>query len=212
MEYPTVESSTELLNLDNLPSALREAIVRQTITIGEVLYRQGDPARYIYALEMGRIKLVHYTADGKTVTFQVIEAGESLGEPALFSEVYHCDAIAEVRSRVIAYPKPLLLNALDDHPHLAHDMIKQLIVKMKGLKLRLELREIRSAHDRVLQYLRYMAQPDQTTINFDRPLKSVAADIGLTPEAFYRTLARLEKEGIITRIKRQITLHQAPAT
>jgi DNA-binding Lrp family transcriptional regulator len=40
----------------------------------------------------------------------------------------------------------------------------------------------------------------------EQPLKSIAADLGISPEAFSRTLAQLENDGIIAREKRKITL------
>ena len=38
----------------------------------------------------------------------------------------------------------------------------------------------------------------------------LATEIGLTHEALYRTLARLEREGVIARTKDRITLRKAP--
>ncbi|HEY9845875.1 MAG TPA: helix-turn-helix domain-containing protein, partial [Candidatus Caenarcaniphilales bacterium] len=107
------------------------------------------------------------------------------------------------------YPKQPLLRALRDCPDLAEDFLERLVKKSQSLKARLELRSIRSARNRVLHYLLVEAQPGATTLNFDRPLKDVAGDLGLTPEVLYRTLARLEREGMITRSNQQITLHPA---
>lgn len=49
------------------------------------------------------------------------------------------------------------------------------------------------------------------TVIFDRPLKDIAAEIGLTHEAFYRALAALEADGAIRRARRRITLTQRAA-
>ena len=46
--------------------------------------------------------------------------------------------------------------------------------------------------------------------NFSAPLKDIAAEIGLTHEAFYRALAALEADGAIRRARRRIALvHRA---
>ena len=58
--------------------------------------------------------------------------------------------------------------------------------------------------ERILQYLLVMAPPGRATIVVDRPLKSIADDLGLTHESFYRTLAQLAKELIIIRKKGSI--------
>ena len=43
-------------------------------------------------------------------------------------------------------------------------------------------------------------------ITFTRPLKDIAADIGLTHEVFYRTLSDLERSGKISRDNRTIAI------
>jgi len=190
---------------------LRAAIAYRNLVAGQVLFCQRDQALAIFVVEIGRFRLVRYTSEGNLVVLQVARAGESFGESALFSEVYNCDAVAEIPSRVIVYPKQLLLQVLRDQPDLVEDFISRFVRKSQSLKTSLELRSIRSARERVLQYLLMTAQPGETTVNFDRPFKDIASELGLSPEVLYRTLAQLERDGIITRNRGQITLC-TPAT
>jgi CRP/FNR family transcriptional regulator, dissimilatory nitrate respiration regulator len=202
----------DLLILDTLPSELRDAITYRDLAKGENLFQQGEEASAFFVVEAGRVKLVRYTSGDKEVTFQVAIPGDSLAEIALFSETHPCAAVASMASRVIVYPKEHLLSALRNNPDLAEDFMAILVRKIQGLKVRLELRDIRAAHKRLLRYLRYQGQPgEQNIINFDRPLKDIAADMGLTPETLSRALARLEQEGMITRTRLQITLQNSPA-
>lgn len=202
----------DLLTLNSLPEELRNAVVHHDLSTGETLFQQGDPASSFFIVETGRIKLVRYTSDDKVVTFQVAEQGNSLGEIALFSEIYPCSAVAEVASRAIAYPKEPLLSTIRSNPELAEDFMAMLVQKIQDLKLRIELRDIRAAHERLLRYLRYLAQSnEQSIVNVDRPFKEIAADLGLTPETLSRALARLEREGKIARTRLQITLEKSSA-
>lgn len=201
----------ELSQPDSLPPALQTAITYTDLAVGQLLFSQSDRAQAIFVVEMGRLRLERSTQEGKTIVFQVARGGETFAESALFVDSYGCDAVAEVRSRVIAYPTQSLRAALREHPDLAENFIEQLVKKTHSLKSSLELRSIRSARDRVLHYLQARAQPNETVVNFDRPLKYVAGDLGLTPEGFYRTLARLEREGVIARAKQQITLRSSAA-
>ena len=202
----------DLLTLDSLPGQLRNAITHRDLARGENLFQQGEETYAFFIVETGRVKLVRYTTEDKVVTFQVAEPGESLAEIALFSDTYSCTAVAEVASRVIVYPKQLLLSALCDNPDLAEDFMAMLVRKIQALKVRLELRDIRAAHERLLRYLRYQVLPgEQNIVNFDRPLKDIAVELGLTPETLSRALSRLEQEGMITRTRLQITLQNSPA-
>jgi CRP/FNR family transcriptional regulator, dissimilatory nitrate respiration regulator len=201
----------DLLTLNTLPVELQSAIVHRDLAAGENLFVQGDRASSFFVVETGRVKLVRYTTGGKEVTLQIAGSGDGMAEIALFSGTYPCSAVAQVNSRVIVYPKQLLLSAIRNNPDLAEDFMAMLVRKIQDLKIRVELRDIRAAHERLLRYLRYQTQSnEQTVVTFNRPLKDIAADLGLTPETLSRALARLEQEGMITRTHLQITL-QTPA-
>lgn len=201
----------DLLTLDTLPVELRNAIVHRDLAAGENLFQQGDLALSFFVVETGRVRLVRYTSGDKEVTLQIAGSGEGVAEIALFSETYLCTAVAEVNSRVIVYPKEFLLSAIRNNPDLAEDFMAMLVGKIQDLKIRVELRDIRAAHERLLRYLRYQAQSGQTVVNFDRPLKDIAVDLGLTPETLSRALTRLERDGMITRTRLSITLQNSPA-
>ena len=70
----------------------------------------------------------------------------------------------------------------------------------------MELRNIRSARDRVLQYLRLRAGSHGRSIPVEGQLQDIAAEIGITREALYRTLAALETQGLLTRTETAILL------
>jgi CRP/FNR family transcriptional regulator, dissimilatory nitrate respiration regulator len=202
----------DLVTLATLPDELRQSITVRELQPGQVLFHQGDPAVAFFFVQSGRIKLLHSIDRQETVTFQVAGTGDSIAEIALFTDTYPDTAIADIRSQVIVYPKRLLSAALHDYPELAEDFMMRLVQKIQSLQQQLGLRNIRAAHDRVLRYLRYLAQrEDQTVVRFDRPLKDIATELGLTPETLSRALARLEQEGTISRQNQVITLHNSTA-
>lgn len=189
-----------LLTIDSLPSLLQNAIVSYSLVAGQRLFWQGDRSRNFLLIASGRIKLVRYTIEGRTVVLQVVRSGESLGENTLLSDVYSYTAIAEVASQVISYPPPLLREALDEYPDLAEDFRDRLLRKIQSIEVRLELLQIRAAHQRLLQYLYYKAASSSNeVVDLDQPLKEVAAELNLAPRTLSRALAILEREGRITR-------------
>ena len=197
----------DLTDIDRLPEALKDKITVLNITAGEALFTQEDEAGVFYVVVSGRIKLIRYLDNGKISTLEIVRPTETLAEIALFAEIYPCTAIAEIDSEVIVYPKEELLNVLQTYPDLTRDFMSMLVKKIEYLKFRLELRDIRIAHERVLHYLRHLVNyPEETTIVLDRPLKDVASDLGFTPETLSRALIRLEIDGAIARQDRIITL------
>ena len=187
----TVDVGTAAALFDVLP-------VPRSLTAGAALFRQGDPSFGIFLLISGRICLQRITLDGATVSIHLARPRELFAEASLFSERYHCDAIAEVESDVWIYPKEQLSRNLRANPEAVWSFAQVLARRLQELRLRYELKQIRSATERVLQLLRMRCDQDGV---FSTPgsLKEVAADVGLTHEAFYRALAALEKQGRITR-------------
>ena len=78
---------------DSLPLELRQEAKDRELVPGQVLFHYQDTARYIFALKEGRIRMVRYTCEGNLVIFQIVRAGESFAESALFTETYQCNAV-----------------------------------------------------------------------------------------------------------------------
>jgi CRP-like cAMP-binding protein len=196
----------DAFSLDKAPKSLRLQLRRRTLAAGATLFRQGDPAVAIYVIEQGRVAMVRHTPEGRRVTLFTAGPGESFAEAALFSDVYHCDAVAEVAARVTVVPKSAFRNHLARRPRFADLLMARLAHQVQDLRLRLELRDIRSARERVWQALLLSTGTTGRTVTFDRPLKVVAGEIGLTHEAFYRALASLARAGRIRHRGRRIDL------
>lgn len=200
----------KLLSLDSLPTNLRDGILIRHLVTGQKLFQPGDSAKSFFIVETGRFKRIRYIDTSNIVNLEFAQAGDSLGDRSLFSEVYDTSAIALVDSTVIVYPKPILLSSLREYPDLAADFMAILVKKIKSLQVNLELRNIHLSHQRLLQYLRYSASAENKTIvKVDRPYQEIALELGFTPETLSRALLRLEKEGAIDRQPNQIILHDA---
>ena len=192
------------LKLDDLPADLRQSSSAKFLSKGEILLQQGDMARFIYLVQSGQMRLVSFV-NQQMVTHYFVKVGELLGESALYISHYACTAIAETASEVITIPADDFAAALKIYPELSERYLAHLTQRFYAVKSLLELRSIYSSRDRVLRYLRPRLAPDQVTITLDKPLQAIASELGLTPEALSRTLARLEAEGVLTRQRRAIT-------
>jgi CRP-like cAMP-binding protein len=194
---------------DGLPSSL-EAVSRvQELPAGKALFRQGDPASAICRVESGRLRLIRRTVDDHLVILHTARRGEFFAEAALFADGYHCDAVAAAPSGVRIYPKAKLMEALRNDPALAEAFMARLARQLQELRARMELRNIRSARERVLQYLRLRAGIHGRSIAIEGQLQDIAAEIGMTREALYRTLAALETEGRLIRTETDILLEKS---
>jgi CRP/FNR family transcriptional regulator, dissimilatory nitrate respiration regulator len=189
---------------DALPPSLEAGSVVRLLAPGELLFRQGDRAAAIYKVESGRLRLIRRTIDDHLVILHTARQGQFFAEASLFAEAYHCDAVAAVQSRVRVYPKAMVMDALRTDPALAEAFMARLAHQLQELRARMELRNIRSARERVLQYLRLRVH--NRSIAVEGQLQDIAAEIGITREALYRTFAALEAEGCLTRTETTILL------
>lgn len=194
--------------LDWLPPAIKQRIATHALVAGEALFRQGDAAAALFLVVEGRLRLVRQTVDHRKVVIHTARAGDLFAEAALFSSTYHCDAVADVPSKVRIFPKRHVLEAVRSDPKLAEKFMALLAREVQALRTRLEQRNIRSARDRVLQHLALAAGHDGRTVRLAGTLMDLAAEIGLSHEALYRTLSALEIDGLLTRTAQALILQK----
>lgn len=191
---------------DWIPAAVRAAAIDRKLKAGEVLFRLGSKTVGLCEVISGRVRLVRVDRSGHEIVLHVAGPGETLAEASLFSAQYHCDAIASTNATVRLYPKQELLAAFEENPKAAQAFSSTLARLVMNLRTRIEQRNIRSARDRVRHFLALNAGSDGRTVELRGTLKDLAAELGLTHEALYRTLAGLERSGEISRKGGKITL------
>ncbi|MBE9013130.1 Crp/Fnr family transcriptional regulator [Pseudanabaenaceae cyanobacterium LEGE 13415] len=196
--------------IEQLSTELQTLLNWQTVPQGQVIFREGEPADLLYFLDSGQVRLLHYTSAGKAVDHYRIEAGEFFSEVVLFLDNYACTAIAERRSRIAAIPTTAFLAELRRNSELSARSMSQMARRLHITKIVLELRSLRSARERVLRYLQNMiplvGEPERSQIQLTRSFRSIAGDLGISPEVFSRTLRQLQEEGVIDRVNRTIVL------
>ena len=182
-----------------IPPSVRKASIERTLQAGQTLFRMGSRTRGLYELVNGNVRLVRVDSTGREAVLFVASPGDTLAEASLFSARYHCDAIASTSAIVRLYPKLAILAEFERDPKAAQAFMAMLARQVMSLRARLQLLNIRSARDRVRDYIVLNAGPDGQTVSLSGTLKDLAADLGLTHEALYRTLASMTSRGEIER-------------
>jgi CRP-like cAMP-binding protein len=190
-------------------SELQKFLSSKTLHLktGEHLFTQGDSVKNIYCVKKGRIKLVRDTVEGTPILVHMAYAEESIAEASLFSKNYHCSALAGTNTEVAVYSKDELLRILQEKPESMMNLLRQLTTQVRDLRMLSEIKSIYNAKEKVLAYLDTELHGDNES---DLPLKDIAQKIGMSHEAFYRTLKALENDGKIKRNKGQISKHTKP--
>src|SRR6516164_11175119 len=184
---------------DWLTSTIYASAVERALKAGQTLFRTGARTVGLYQIVKGKVRLARLDRSGREAVLQAAGPGEMFAEASLFSSTYHCDAIATTDAIVRLYPKAILIEELERDPKIARAFAAMLAHQVMTLRTRLEQRNIRSARDRVRHYLAVNADPSGRAVRLSTTLKDIAAELGLTHEAVYRTLAEMSADGEIER-------------
>jgi len=187
------------------PKIADVAPIVHRVAAGTAMFRQGDATFGICRLVAGQIRLLRVTPDGTEVPMHTVRPGELFAEASIFSRHYHCDAVATKQSEVLVYPKAEVTRQLRTKSEALWEFAAELAHRLQSLRTQMEVRQIRSAPERVLQSL-HLRCDSSGRWKQDGTLKQFAEEIGLTHEALYRALAKLERDGRITRGTAEIRL------
>ncbi|RLL51743.1 Crp/Fnr family transcriptional regulator [Mariprofundus sp. EBB-1] len=165
---------------------------------GEHLFLQGDQVEYFCFLKTGKIKLIRHTVEGGQALIHVALAGETFAEASLFSNAFHCSAIAVSASEIMRYKKSDLLSYLEQKPAAMKGLLRMFAQQVRDLRTVNEIKNIRSAKERIVTFVSNEMNEDNE-LCLSMPLKDVAYKIGMTHETFYRELKKLEQAGVLQR-------------
>lgn len=156
------------------------------LATGKYLFRQGDAVRALHHVLEGEVHLVRLQSGGEQLILQRARSGAILAEASLFSDRYHCDAIAVMPTRTLAIDKSAMRAALDGCPKLAAGWAAYLAHEVQKTRLRAEILSLRTVADRLDAWI--AANDGRLPIKGE--WKTVAAEIGTSSEALYRERAR----------------------
>jgi len=90
-----------------------KAVAQKSFAKGEHLFHRDDPVRTLFLITGGCVNLVCYQVDGNPALLQRSTAGTVLAEASLFSDRYHCDAVAATATDAMLVPVAEVLRLLE---------------------------------------------------------------------------------------------------
>jgi CRP-like cAMP-binding protein len=191
---------------DWLPAGKKISGIERKLAAGQMLFDQGDAAIGLYEVVSGQVKQVRIDPGGREMVVGIAGPGEMIAEGSLFSQTHDCAAVALTNAVVRLYRNGSLLAELERNPRVALAFMAMLVKQILNLRVRLERRSIHSARDRVRHYLAAHVGGKERTVALPSTLKDLAAELGLTHEALYRTLSEMSAKGEIARQNGKIRL------
>lgn len=158
---------------------------------GAHLFHQGDEVRVGHVVREGAVHLIRHQVDGSAIVLHRAEAGMLVAEASLFSPRYHCDAVAVGPTRTATIPKHVFIDSLATEPGFAGVFAAHLAHEVQNARLRAEILSLRTVAERLDAWIAW----SRDGLPPRGAWKDVAVQIGTSPEALYRELARRRKKG-----------------
>jgi len=181
------------------PTALRASATCVSYAAGATIFRTGGATHSVFFVNSGAVRLVRYGRAGEEVMLHDARAGEFFAEASLDSARYHCDAIANEPSELLRVPASALRDLLDADREFARQWVALLARQLRAVRTRVERLSLKSAAERIRHLLVSEGRGTLCEVVLNGTLKDLARDLSLTHEVLYRTLAAMERQGVIER-------------
>ncbi|MGV8863502.1 MAG: Crp/Fnr family transcriptional regulator [Pseudomonas sp.] len=190
-----------------IPETLRVSARRVDTDTRETLFLIGDPIRHVYLVISGEARLVRLGRNGLEVVLQHSRGG-FIAEASLDSRAYHCDAIATESTTLLLFPVVAFRAALEDVPAFRKAWQSELSKEIQKLRAQCERLCLHSATDRITHYIE--SEDSDGAVTLCQSRKSWAKDLGLTHEALYRALRRMQNDGCLKVEGNHLTIKPWP--
>jgi CRP/FNR family transcriptional regulator, dissimilatory nitrate respiration regulator len=171
---------------------------------GQTVFRAGDAEHGLFLIRKGQVKVSILAANGSERVIDLVSQGGIFGDDGLFSSsLNRLNAVLLSAGELVEIPRKAIMECLDDCPGLAASLLRHMSTKLCHLVGELEKCCLRSARQRVIDYLLMLAkeqQPDtasEPSIRLPASKGITASLLDITPETFSRELRRLISMGLI---------------
>ncbi len=200
-------SQLEPAQLDTLLQKTHSAVLKE----GQVLFEQQRPAKELFMLESGQVKLARMSPDGHEKVIDLIDPGNTFAEAIMFSGVcvYPVTATALCTSEILCFDTAAYTRILSISTDACFGVMAQMSCRLHWYIGELDRLTLHNATFRVIAYLLdQIPSTDLGTseVNLNAAKHIIASRLSITPETLSRTLSKLSRDGLIDINEHSVTL------
>lgn len=189
------------------PDGLRLAARPMDMGKGQAIFRFGDEVDAVYRVLEGEVCLTRFSPEGAEIVLHRAREGDFFAEASLLATHYHCDAICSRSGRCLRLPADALRHRLANDPDFALEWVATLSRSLRRQRAAQERLCLKSLRMRVIHYI--VDRGEEGKVELDQPVIRWATELGASHEALYRTLAEMEREGLLHRQGQTLTLSRS---
>jgi CRP/FNR family transcriptional regulator len=198
VEASFLHKSLYFANLnDEELNLIQQLIFEKELQRGDLIALEGEPARALYFVFSGAVKIFKTSADGKEQILNIARPGESFNDVPVFDGAPNPFS-AQAMGQVIVYgiEKRDLAIILRDHPQVALNIINVLAARVRQLTSLVEDLSFRPVIRRVAKILLEYSRGDSGSAQ-QLTQQEMAALAGTAREVVARSLKGLESKGVL---------------
>jgi CRP/FNR family transcriptional regulator len=188
---------------DDIVRGCYHLFVQRTYPKRAVLFEQGDPARTVFLVKSGQVKISRVTADGKEITLAILGAGDIFGEEVVFAKdiVRTTQATCLEESYLCMSRMQDLFSILSRHPIVAINIAKYLREQCDDALATVEDLSSLKVPERIVRVFERMAEDHGvpvaggTRVDVRLTHAQIASLVGSTRETVSLEFGRLVKSG-----------------
>jgi CRP-like cAMP-binding protein len=191
---------------DNIFEAVKRAVFEKKVSRGETILLEGEPARALYFVASGVVKIFTTSPEGKEQILSIVRPGESFNDISVFDHGLN-PAAAQAMGEVVLYGigKQEIDEILKQHPQMALNVIKVMATKIRQLVSLVEDLSFRRVVSRVAKILlEYGSEKTEPRAHLTQ--QEIAAMAGTAREVVGRSLKNLEESGTIRMESRKVVI------
>lgn len=180
---------------------------------GGFVFLEGDEAKAVSLLAVGRVKVVQETEEGREVILRVIQPGDIFGGAGGWGETFYpATAVALRDAVVLQIPAREFTALVSGYPEFALAVIRELGTRLREAEARIRDLQTQRAEQRLARaLLRLVAKTGVKTaagIEIGLPLsrQDLAELAGTTLHTASRTLSAWDRRGLIIAGRERVTI------
>jgi CRP/FNR family transcriptional regulator len=197
---------------------IAQLAVPRTFGPGQVVFREGDASDTCYVVRSGRVRAVREHSDGRTITLASFGSGDIFGELAMFEDERRSATIEALEeTEAVAVLGSDMRRLMGEHPEISLRLVIALGRRLRETNERLARRSFDTVQSRVAVALRELVAQAVAggAHNTDVEIMSTQSDIaklaGSSRESASRSLAVLERAGVIAQGRGRVLVHDPEA-
>jgi len=196
----------------DLDTLLEEAQL-ELYSSGEKLFHRDGIADRLFLILEGHVEIFRESEDPRGI-IDIVQGPVLLGESALYTDGHYADhARAVGMVRVLTLSATVMRHALSQRFDLTLRVLSTMSVRLRGLIAQVNALKMQSAAQRVGDFLLGLAQSkgqEPCHVRFPYDKRTVAGQLGMSPETLSRALQRLEEVGVRSLPDHQVAIDSLP--